>query len=105
MRLLLLVALALLPHHAGAQQAWYLMSRHGECSAITPAMRHRMPDFPDVQTPEALVDALRQRKSEVQAERLPGARDGQWLVSVPSLGWTLLVVREQHCASFARGPR
>jgi len=99
------VAFALLSQHAAAQQAWYLMSRHGECSTITPAMRHRMADFPEVRTPEALVQALKLRKLDVHAERLSGARDGQWLLGIPSLGWTLLVVRENHCASFPNGPR
>ena len=88
-----------------AEQSWYLMSRHGECSPITPAMRHKMPDFPDVQSAQALVQALRDRKMDVRSAPLPGAPDGHLTVRVPSLGWTLVVARADRCSTFVPGPR
>lgn len=95
----------LLAGPALAEQVWHLMSRHGECTAITDAMRYKIPGFPSVRTPEAFVKPLNDRGLKVELTAPRGTQEGQLIAKIPARGWSLLVVRQAHCSNFGTGPK
>jgi hypothetical protein len=97
-----LAALAAAP--AAAQDAWMLMSRHGEC-APPGVLGRRQADLADVAGPEDLAERMRRRGRAVTVAEVPGAGGEAVEVRVPSLELALLFVRPPRCRGTLAPPR
>lgn len=90
---------------AAADGPWMLISRHGECHAIDPVLRHKFDDLPPIATPQALVAELHRRGVAASIETWPAPADESFLVAVPAHEMTLIFVPRRRCTTFAERRR
>lgn len=98
--------LASLPWTAVQAQAadWVLMSRHGECVEMAPALRHRFDDLPVVTSPDQFVAEMRRRGLKVSVDRSLEQQGGVVLVTVPERELSMAFAHRERCAAVASGP-
>lgn len=92
---LLLVQLS--PPSARAADPWFLMARHGECSAIA-GLARKFPDIGNVADPEAFVNFVRAKGLKVTSQAVAAPRGSAREVLVPEKELSLLFVTAEFCA-------
>ena len=89
---------------AAAAQDWSLVGRHGECAPIA-SLQRKLPDLPDVRTPQALLAHL-DRKKLAYTTRTVTVAQGQWLeVQVPAAELAVVLAPQALCDRLSRSAR
>lgn len=81
-----------------AEPAWFLFSRHGECSSIA-ILNRKLPAIGDATTPDEIARRLRRRGEKVEVVDQP-ARNGEMRhMHLPKRGMSLIFVTGTLCDS------
>ena len=81
---------------------WLLMSRHGECTDVAPAIRHKFRDIPSVSSPEQFAEELKTRGIAVKVTNGYGGNRDAVLVEVPAREASLVFVKPGLCREILR---
>lgn len=84
---------------AGAQERWFLMSRHGDCAEVG-VLKRKVPDLGEISDPDAFAGFMRQKGYQVTARRMSVPKGTAREVNVPQKGLFLIFVTAEMC----RGP-
>lgn len=88
---------SLRPSSALAEDAWFLMARHGECSPIA-VLAREFPDMGPVAGPEAFVSFVRAKGLDVTFRVVPVQGGSAWEVRVPQKELSLMFVTAGVCS-------
>jgi hypothetical protein len=102
--ILLLAGLLSAPVLAQSGQ-WLLMSRHGECTDVGRALRHKFHDIPSINGPDEFAAEMKRRGF---AAKVTNAYDGNSkvvLIEVPDQEISMIFVRKELCQQQTPGPR
>lgn len=99
--------LAALPWAAVQAQSadWVLMSRHGECVEMAPALRHRFEDLPKITSPDQFVAEMQRRGLKVTVDRSQEGQAGVVMVAVPERELSMAFARRERCTLVSSGPK
>lgn len=81
---------------------WLLKSRHGECTDVGPAIRHKFRDIPLVSSPEQFVQEMKTRGIAVKVTNAYGGNRDAVLVEVPVREASLVFVAPGLCREIHR---
>jgi len=76
-----------------------LMSRHGDCFGINPALGRRFDGLPPISTPEEFAQAMRSRNIAVSIKRAPGGGQDAVVMELPDRDMSLIFVPRSRCTN------
>lgn len=90
------LGLAITAGGAASQEAWRLMSRHGECVSLADAAA-RKPEFQGVRGPEDLIARLEAEGVAVHRQDVDAGGSRAVVVDAPSRGLNVIFVPPAKC--------
>jgi hypothetical protein len=100
----LVVASALLACSQAAAQEWRLFGRHQECAPLS-SLKRKLPDMPDVRTPQAFSAYLERKGLTFTRQAHPTAGGEAVEFQVPDAGLAVLFVPRPLCGEDAPATR
>lgn len=84
--------------------AWFLLSRHGECSEIA-VLKRKIDDIDGINNPADFIRLMRQRGYDVTERTMPEVGGDAVRIDVPEKGLSLLFVRAIICSENEQNQR
>ena len=97
-----LLGMATAAYASPTSAQWLLMSRHGECTDLAPAIRHKFRDIPPVSSPEQFVQEMKTRGIAVKVTNAYGGNPDAVLMEVPAREASLIFVKPALCREILR---